>query len=100
VLYLSAVPPDPPDALLARGDTLPAPIDPDPPDALLARGDTLLAPIGPDPPDELPHYPQPAGGGDGAGLRSQVPGDQPDQRGLPGAVRAHQRGDRALADPE
>ena len=39
VLDLGAVPPDPPDALLA--------------DALLARGDTLLAPIGPDPPDAL-----------------------------------------------
>ena len=35
-----------------------------------------------------------------ARLRRQVTGDQPHQRGLAGAVRPDQRGDRAVADPE
>ena len=40
------------------------------------------------PSDELAHDPEPAAGGHRAGLRGQVAGDEPDQRGLAGAVRA------------
>jgi len=50
--------------------------------------------------DELAHHPEPAGRGDGACLRLDVPGDQPDQRGLARAVRPHQRRRDPLAYPE
>jgi hypothetical protein len=51
-------------------------------------------------PDELAHHPQPAGAGHGAGVREQVAGHDPQQRGLPGAVRADQGDLGAVADPE
>ena len=50
--------------------------------------------------DELPHHAQAAGLGDAALLGRQVAGDDPQQGGLAGAVGAHQRGLRPLADPE
>ena len=50
--------------------------------------------------DELPHHAEAAGAGDRAGVRREVAGDDPQQRGLAGAVGADQRDLGALADPE
>ena len=50
--------------------------------------------------DHLAHHAEPAGAGDRAGVRRQVAGDDPQQRGLAGAVGADQRDLGALADPE
>ena len=50
--------------------------------------------------DHLPHHPQAAGAGHGAGVRHQVAGDDLQQRGLARAVGADQRDLGALADPE
>jgi hypothetical protein len=48
--------------------------------------------------DHLPHHAQPPGPGHRAGMRDQVTGDDPQQRGLPGTVRADQRDFGALPD--
>ena len=50
--------------------------------------------------DHLPHHAEPAGAGHDAGVRAQVAGDDPQQRGLAGAVGADQRDLGALPDPE
>jgi hypothetical protein len=50
--------------------------------------------------DELAHHAESADAGDRPGLGLQVAGDDPQQRGLPGAVLPHQRGAGALTDPE
>ena len=50
--------------------------------------------------DHLAHHAEPAGAGDRTGVRHQVAGDDPQQRGLAGAVGADQRDLGALADPE
>ena len=50
--------------------------------------------------DELAHHAEPAGPGDGAVVRREVAGDDPQQRGLAGAVGPDQRDLDALADPE
>ena len=50
--------------------------------------------------DELAHHAEPAGAGDRALLRVEVAGDDPQQRGLAGAVGADEGDLRAVADPE
>ena len=51
-------------------------------------------------PDHLPHHAQPTGAGHRAGVGSQVAGDDPQQRGLAGAVGTDQRDLGALTHPE
>jgi len=50
--------------------------------------------------DELAHHAEPADACHRALAQRQVPGDQPQQRGLARAVRPDERDLRALADPE
>src|SRR5215510_802224 len=56
--------------------------------------------VPPDPADELPHNAEAATDGDRAQLWGEVPGDEPDQRGLARAVRADQGRRRPFPDPE
>ena len=62
--------------------------------------DELLVPLHHAVPDELAHDAQASGAGHRAAVRGQVAGDDPQQRGLPGAVRADQRDLGALAHQE
>ena len=50
--------------------------------------------------DELAHHPEATAVRHAAGVRGEVPGDQPQQRRLARAVRADERGRDAVADPE
>ena len=50
--------------------------------------------------DHLPHHAQPAAPGDGAGMRHELAGDDPQQGGLPCTVGADERDLGAVADPE
>ena len=51
-------------------------------------------------PDELPHHPETAAAADRPLVRLEVAGDDAQQRGLAGPVRAHQRHRGAVRDPE
>lgn len=71
-------------------------------DARLGDGDEQIPDrtVVPDRAHELRHHPEPAAHRHSAAVRLELPGQEPQQRRLPGAVRPHEGDDGPVRDPE